>query len=150
VGTGYELSTYNGFNQLIETVKDGVATHYAYKPDGLRLSKKTGGMTTTHIWDGSYIVLDIAGAEAVKYVRGIGLIKRDAGYYLYNAHGDVVQITDALGSVVQTYDYDAFGNERAPSRIDTNPFRYCGEYLDLETGRYTCGRGIMIRSGTIC
>ena len=32
--------------------------------------------------------------------------------------------------------YDAFGNEKAPDPTDTNPFRYCGEYWDQETGTY--------------
>ena len=30
-------------------------------------------------------------------------------YYLYNGHGGVVQLTDSNGTVVMTYDYDAFG-----------------------------------------
>jgi len=34
------------------------------------------------------------------------------------------------------YEYDAFGNERNPEKGDENPFRYCGEYLDLETNTY--------------
>ena len=36
----------------------------------------------------------------------------------------------------KTYTYDAFGNETAPDADDTNPFRYCGEYYDRETGTY--------------
>lgn len=31
---------------------------------------------------------------------------------------------------------DAFGNEVNPSNEDSNPFRYCGEYYDVETGTY--------------
>jgi len=62
----------------------------------------------------------------------------DAGtgksYYLLNAHGDVVQLTDAAGAVTQTYDYDAFGNQKSENPVDANPFRYCGEYFDVETG----------------
>ena len=38
------------------------------------------------------------------------------------------------------YDYDAFGNQRDVPGYDadgdTNPFRYCGEYLDAETDTY--------------
>jgi hypothetical protein len=30
---GFELYTYNGFNQLISTIQDGVETTYVYKPD---------------------------------------------------------------------------------------------------------------------
>ena len=55
-------------------------------------------------------------------------------YYLYNGHGDVTGLTDGSGIVTKTYAYDAFGNEINPGEADTNPFRYCGEYFDGETG----------------
>jgi len=46
--------------------------------------------------------------------------------------------TDDSGNAVWYYDYDAFGNERAitgqDASLDANPFRYCGEYFDKETG----------------
>ena len=35
-----------------------------------------------------------------------------------------------------SYTYDAFGKERNPDEADENPFRYCGEYWDVETGTY--------------
>ena len=98
-----------------------VETTYSYRPDGLRHSKNG----TVHIWDGANIVGEVGGAT---YVRGIGLIKSGANYCLFNAHGDVVQV----GS--KTYDYDAFGVEKSPDEMDVNPWRYCGEYFDVETG----------------
>ena len=74
------------------------------------------------------------------YLRGINLIRREAGtatdYYIFNAHGDVVNLVNTAGVVTQSYDYDAFGVEQDPDPLDTNHFRYCGEYLDAETGRY--------------
>ena len=74
-----------------------------------------------------------------KYVRGINLLyaENPAGtkqYYLFNGHGDVVQLTGTDGIVTKNYDYDAFGNEKNPDASDTNVFRYCGEYFDKETG----------------
>lgn len=59
-----------------------------------------------------------------------------AQYYLFNAHGDVTERTDNLGTVLRRYKYDAFGNEQNPKPLDVNPFRYCGEYFDRETGDY--------------
>ena len=56
--------------------------------------------------------------------------------YTYNAHGDVVQRTDSTGAVTKAYTYDAFGVEQDPDSSDQNPFRYCGEYFDKETGTY--------------
>ena len=34
----------------------------------------------------------------------------------------------------KVYDYDAFGVEKSPDEMDVNPWRYCGEYYDVETG----------------
>jgi len=54
----------------------------------------------------------------------------------YHAHGDVVQLTNAAtGVVTKNYSYDAFGNEKT-AVTGVNPYRYCGEYNDLETGMY--------------
>ncbi len=73
-------------------------------------------------------------------------------YFVFDAHGDVVQLTNSSGTVTRSYDYDAFGNEKTQVSTDTNHFRYCGEYCDKETGTYylraryynpTIGRFIM-------
>ncbi|MDE6088585.1 MAG: RHS repeat-associated core domain-containing protein, partial [Oscillospiraceae bacterium] len=53
---------------------------------------------------------------------------------MQNAHGDVVNLTDADGAVIKSYTYDAFGVEKNIDDTDTNAFRYCGEYYDAETG----------------
>lgn len=31
-------------------------------------------------------------------------------YYLYNGHGDVVRMTDTAGNIVNSYDYDVWGD----------------------------------------
>ena len=47
-----------------------------------------------------------------------------------------MQLTNSSGTVTKTYNYDAFGVEKNPDSNDANPFRYCGEYFDVETGTY--------------
>ena len=46
----------------------------------------------------------------------------------------MIQLLNYSGEVVKTYDYDAYGNELSRDLADENPFRYCGEYYDTETG----------------
>ena len=135
-GNGYEFYTYDLFNRQTSVIIDGTTTDYTYRPDGLRHSKTTGRATVTHVWDGANIVLDMTASSVVKYVRGIGLLSSGSTYYLHNAHGDVVQLTDDVGDVVRSYEYDAFGVETNPASSDSNPWRYCGEYWDKETGSY--------------
>ena len=62
-------------------------------------------------------------------------------YYYYNAQGDVLGLYDQFGSVVATYEYDAWGNvvnmTQTGANIGTlNPFRYRGYYYDTESGLY--------------
>ena len=140
-GEGYRLNQYNGFNQLTSVNIDGEITAYAYRPDGLRHTKTAGGHTLRHVWDGGSLAAELTdGAVSARYIRGINLISREntsgTQYYAYNGHGDVVQLSNSAGTVIKTYDYDAFGVEKNPVATDANPFRYCGEYLDFETNTY--------------
>ena len=52
--------------------------------------------------------------------------------------GDVVKLVTSSGSVVATYEYDAWGNilSKSGSMADKNPLRYRGYYYDNETGFY--------------
>ena len=124
---------YNLFgNQTSFTTNDSLYTYYTYRPDGLRHSIGD----TVHIWDGSNIVADIDGSNVSVYIRGINLIYADDGdktYYHFNAHGDVVVLTNSNGSKTKSYAYNAFGVEYNEATLDSNPFRYCGEYYDKET-----------------
>ncbi|MDF3005627.1 MAG: repeat-associated core domain protein [Oscillospiraceae bacterium] len=90
-----------------------------YKPDGLRFSKTVGDVTTKHIWDGQNMVAETDGSNVMRmqYLRGVNLLANKAAdgtksYYLYNAHGDVVGLSNGAGEVARKYDYDAFGNEK--------------------------------------
>ena len=77
--------------------------------------------------------------HSASYLRGANLISRTTNtteYYTFNAHGDVVNLTNASGVSVKSYDYNAFGNEKDRVGSDPNPFRYCGEYFDVESGAY--------------
>lgn len=136
----YEKSWYNGFNQMVGTKVDGVEATYSYAPSGLRLSKTIDGTTIDYALDGDFVAAELNGdTVTARYNRGLELVGSTIGdttsYYLYNAHGDVVNLTNTSGAATKSYEYDAFGNEVNPAADDTNPFRYCGEYFDAETGR---------------
>ena len=110
----------------------------------MRHSKVVGSgnnaKTYVHLWDGQNIVAEVGPSDTItdRYLRGINLIARDQDgklqYYTFNAHGDVTQRYDVNCNLLKDYRYDAFGNELNPEKLDSNPFRYCGEYFDKETG----------------
>ena len=97
-------------NQTSFTADSIVYTNYTYRPDGLRHSIGD----KVHIWDSANIVADVDGNDVVVYIRGINLIYADDGsrtYYHFNAHGDVVVLTNESGTKTQSYSYNAFGVE---------------------------------------
>jgi len=98
----------------------------------------SGRQTTTHVWDGMHIAAELNnnGNVVNTFTRGVGLIRSaQHGWYLHNARTDVIQRVDANGEILHTYRYNAFGAELAPCEDNTNPFRFCAEYYDFETGR---------------
>ena len=108
----------------------GAGATYVYNAQGLRVAKTVGNDT-----DVFTLVEGNVWADSERdYTRGIELISNGTQLYLYNVRGDVIQLLGFDGDVDKTYDYDAYGNEYARDLGDSNPFRYCGEYYDVETG----------------
>jgi len=134
---GYSQYTYDGLNRLTQVTNGSNTYTYEYDGDGHRTAKVVNGTRTDYIWDGDYIVAETTNGVTTAYIRGNKLHFSKTGdtkkYYLYNGHGDVVQLLDSNYNVVTEYMYDAFGNQLTET-TDTNPFRYCGEYYDAETG----------------
>jgi RHS repeat-associated protein len=58
-------------------------------------------------------------------------------YYIYNGHGDVVQMVQANnGEIVNQYAYDPWGNFDKKDETVGNPFTYFGQTYDETTGLY--------------
>ncbi|ASA20281.1 hypothetical protein B9T62_05390 [Paenibacillus donghaensis] len=136
---GYDL-----LNTLTTLSQGGKTTHFTYYADGLRFKKVTGNSQTQYNYNlnGEVITEEKNSGQKANYVRGDRvLVKKDktAGkdyYYLYNGHGDVVQIVDTSGKPVNTYSYDVWGNITNQTEGISNPFKYTGEIYDEETGLY--------------
>ena len=138
---GAEFYEYNGFNQLVVLKQGEGGAAYGYNASGIRVSKQVGDTYTYYLLDGGDVVAECEdGSLSAIYTRGFNLVFRltmdGMEFYLHDAHGDVIALTDGFGALVKTYFYDAFGNEENPEDSDTNPFRYCGEYFDNETCIY--------------
>jgi RHS repeat-associated protein len=82
-----------------------------------------------------------------RYIRGSGLVFQSIGenryYYLTNAHGDTLRQVDQNGNLTPEYIYDSFGNQYGLEETtyvkrlaDPNPFRYSGQYYDIDTKEY--------------
>lgn len=116
-----------------------------YYADGLRAGKYTPTSSDMYVYDLSgYLVAEAKNSNTItaNYVWGPDrvLAKKQTGggeyYYLYNGHGDVIQIVDRNGNVVNNYKYDEWGNILESNETISNPFKYAGEVYAEETGLY--------------
>ncbi len=131
---GNKSYTYDEYNRQKRYEVDGSSKGvYEYSANGLRSVKNGRGL----IWLGDKMVYEFGignGVRGTVYTYGFGIATADGETsYLKNAHGDVVQLV-RNGAVVKNYRYNAFGEEIGIDENDENPFRYCGEYYDAESG----------------
>jgi RHS repeat-associated protein len=72
----------------------------------------------------------------------VGIRGANRSYYLFDGLGSVVALTNAAGSVTNSYAYDPFGATTETKALLTkvfNPWRYTGQYQDITTGLYKMG-----------
>ncbi|WP_438449321.1 polymorphic toxin-type HINT domain-containing protein [Gorillibacterium sp. sgz5001074] len=135
--------SYNAINELMTYNNNSdTSASYTYYGDGLRATKTVNGNLTRFVYLNGRVLdeLDANGNVKARNVWGNELLWRkdstlnQAGYYYYNGHGDVVSIKDKSGSVLNTYDYDIWGNILSKTEGINNPYRYAGEPQDDESG----------------
>ncbi|NLB62339.1 MAG: RHS repeat protein, partial [Clostridiales bacterium] len=135
-----ESYEYNGYDQLILFSCNKGTYTYIYDYNGMRNSKSNGTSTIQYAWDGSNIIVEKTGSTITDYVYGINLVcaikNNSYEFYLHNAHGDVVNITNAEGVNIREYYYSPYGIEKNLDSSDSNPYRFAGEYYDKESGNY--------------
>jgi RHS repeat-associated protein len=137
--------TYDLMNRLRSVTVGTSTTTFDYSTDGLRYKKSSGSYVTQYRYNRNGEVIaevDERDQTRANYVRGDRVLAKndsDDGrsyYYLYNGHGDVVQIIDTDGNIVNSYAYDEWGNITDEMEGISNSFKYAGEVLDEETGLY--------------
>ena len=158
IGADAQISryAYDGYNRLLRYTDDYTVSEYEYNADGMRESKTVNGVKTRYVYDGDNISGEITEDRIINYYRGTELIgyttnAGDMYYYRQNSHGDVTALVNEFGEEIRTYSYNAYGKEngfvlnpmgdrtilfqwKAETENYYNPFRYCGEYYDDETG----------------
>ena len=132
---------YNAREQLTSYKESGALKgSYTYDAEGYRASKTVGGVTTRFYWDRGFTCNESDGTNftAKNTIGSGGIVSRTLGtaapmYLMKDVHGDTTAVLQN-GATVGTYDYDAFGKQLTSSGTVDNPYRYCGEYVDSESG----------------
>jgi RHS repeat-associated protein len=111
----------------------------------MRYKRTTGTSVTQYRYNHNREVIaevNASNATTANYVRGDRLlVKKDVAtskdyYYLYNGDGDVVQLVDTSGNIVNSYGYDEWGNVKQRIEGTSNELLNAGEIYDKEAGLY--------------
>ncbi|MGA9672318.1 MAG: RHS repeat-associated core domain-containing protein, partial [Terracidiphilus sp.] len=154
--TGGKTFTYDSENHMTSMTQGATVVTMKYDAFGNRVSKTVNGATTTQ-----YLVDDLnptgyaqvmdeltgpIGSALVTraYTYGLQRISQDQfvsnawilSYYQYDGGGSVRQLTNSIGQVTDSYEYDAFGNSFTKQGTTPNNYLYRGEQYDSDLGLY--------------
>ena len=140
IDTEIKTYGYNAINQLSYFIdEDGNIAYYSYDPYGRRIFKSQNSKSILFYWDRNYISAESVNGSitAKNYIGNDGIFAREtnagADYMFKNGHGDVSAIVNN-GTLVGQHRYRPYGEEAYPFYESDNPYGYCGEYLDSESG----------------
>lgn len=154
-GDGVNTYTYDALNrQVAMSGAGGMSAEYVYDALGQRVAKIVNGAATYYIYDLDEQVIeerDAAGQLLARYTYGAMLdavltMERGGNVYIYHhdALGNVTEVTDDSGALVERYEYDVYGTARifdgsgsplATSAIG-NDYLFTGRQYDGESGNY--------------
>lgn len=101
--------TYDQWGKLSSVAENGNTWYYTYDVDGVRTGK-TGVQYFTDLNQNVVAEVSSDGTKTAELVYGSQALARKVDgvwyYYLYNAHGDVIGMTDGDGNVVNSYEYE--------------------------------------------
>jgi RHS repeat-associated protein len=164
IGSGGNVYSYDFENRLIG-LNPGTANAvtFVYDGDGNRVSKTVGSgasaVTTKFLVDTNSptgyaevveeIISTASGTGSVQraYAHGHSLISQTqmlgsptsswvTSFYGMDGHGSIRFLTDGMGTLTDSYDYDAFGNLIRSTGATPNNYLYTGEQLDSNLGFY--------------
>ena len=147
LSTVYE---YDAENKLIRVASLDKTVNYNYDGLGRRIEKEVTETAVTnvtqYIYDNEDILLELDGSDNIvaRYTHGPGIdealsMEKAGVNSFYHADGleSVTELTDSLGTVVQSYTYSSFG--KIESQLDLNffqPYTFTGREFDPETDLY--------------
>jgi RHS repeat-associated protein len=134
---GVSSYIWNARNQLVQVQQGAtVVAQYQYDPMGRRSAKTVGGLTTSFLYDGFNAVQETQGSSVNPILTGLSVDERYArnegstrSYFLADALGSTVGLTDASAVLFQRYQYDSYGNVASVGGA-TNPYQYTGREAD--------------------
>ena len=131
--------SYDVWDKLSSVSENGTTHNYVYDTNGIRTQKDN---TIYVVNENNNVIMEADANHNIisETVWGHQPLARKVNnawyYYIYNAHGDVIGLVSDSGTVVNSYEYDAWGSIVSETEAIDNPLKYAGEYYDDELSMY--------------
>ncbi|SRR6266849_3776050 len=118
---------------------------FKYDPFGRRIYKSSSSGTSIYAYDGDNLIEETnsSGATVARYTQTqnidepLAMLRSGTtNYYEADGLGSVTSLSNAAGSLAQTYTFDSFGKLTASTGSLVNSFQYTARELDAETNLY--------------
>src|SRR5206468_4369706 len=100
--SGTTTYTWDARNRLTRITGPGLTASFAHDAVGRRVQKQINGGLVQHLHDGLDIIHDLTDQAPVSYLRTLGidepLVRNSAEFYLTDALGSTVALTDPAGA----------------------------------------------------
>jgi RHS repeat-associated protein len=145
---GYDYENRQVSYDAPGTTTDG---SYVYNASGARIQKTVSGATEGYILDGANIIADyqlesgnwnLESSYVTPFLDQNLLVSRivnqasETYYFMQDGLGSVRNLVDSVESVVNSYDYSAFGESLSTYELINNRYRYTGREWDVESSTY--------------
>jgi RHS repeat-associated protein len=153
-GKGLNVYGWDYKNRCINASVNGKSISYKYNLFDNKLERSINGNTTRYFYNGNILLCekDVTGKLLKTYTNDnegvIGFTRsvydavgtlhnKQRLYYLFNEQGSVTNITNEIGTPIQTYFYDPYGNILNVENDSINNFTFIGRFggqKDWDTG----------------
>jgi RHS repeat-associated protein len=125
-------------SRLASVATPAATATFTYDAHGRRVTRQLGAEQTRFLYDGIDIVQDETSAASLSYLRlptvDEPLARGGTEFYLSDAIGSTVALTDQDGAVATTYAYEPFG--ATADSTSSNPFQFTAREKEPVGGLY--------------
>jgi RHS repeat-associated protein len=133
---------YSPDNQLMRIEYDNQGINFRYDPNGVRMSKVSGGEEIKYLYDQSgRLLLELSSMNVIRatyYHIGNRLAAMRRGgvtyFYHYDHVGSTLALSDANASLAAQYVYEPYGEVHTINSSVENPFTFNGAYGVMDDG----------------
>jgi RHS repeat-associated protein len=140
ISDGVNTYTWDARNHLV-SISGGVSANFQYDPFGRRVTTSVAATTKSFLYDSARIVEESSGGARLTDLLGGGLDEyfsrsdpSGTSYFLTDALGSTIALTDASGTLSTVYTYEPLGAETSTGSSQ-NEFQFTGREND-GTGLY--------------